>query len=50
MNPVRSAGLAPCAVRLCVIIAGTGSVPAPRPEVLQDDHAYYVVLLAARWQ
>jgi branched-chain amino acid transport system permease protein len=27
-------------------IAGTGSVAAPRPDVLQDDHAYYVVLLS----
>jgi branched-chain amino acid transport system permease protein len=27
------------------MIAGSGSVPAPRPDVLQDDHAYYVVLL-----
>jgi branched-chain amino acid transport system permease protein len=29
------------------MVAGSGSVSAPRPEVLQDDHAYYVVLLAA---
>jgi branched-chain amino acid transport system permease protein len=27
------------------LIAGTGSVPAPRPAVLQDDRAYYFVLL-----
>jgi branched-chain amino acid transport system permease protein len=27
-------------------IAGTGSVAAPRPAVLQDDRAYYFVLLA----
>jgi branched-chain amino acid transport system permease protein len=26
-------------------IAGTGSVPAPRPPLLQDDRAYYFVLL-----
>ena len=29
------------------LIAGTGSVAAPRPEVLQDDRIYYFVLLTA---
>jgi branched-chain amino acid transport system permease protein len=28
-------------------LAGAGSVSAPRPDLLQDDRAYYVVLLAA---
>jgi branched-chain amino acid transport system permease protein len=27
------------------IISGSGSVPAPRPELIQDDRAYYFVLL-----
>jgi branched-chain amino acid transport system permease protein len=28
------------------LIAGSGSVPAPRPQALQDDRAYYFVLLS----
>jgi len=27
------------------VISGSGSVPAPRPELIQDDRAYYFVLL-----